>query len=109
MHKDGRYHNSHRAKCVGKNVKKYTMHILISVRMIMAMVVAVCVSMVKCHDTDQVDKKTSNADNQQFTDTVHLAARGESLNCLVYNFNTDDPLGLSIFRSCKGYYRRSLT
>ena len=64
MHKNGRYHNGHRAKGVGKNVKKDAMHIFISVRMFMAMVMAVCVSMIKCHDTDQVDKQTSNADNQ---------------------------------------------
>ena len=85
------------------------MHVLISVRMVMAMVMAVCVSMIKCHDTDQVDKQTSNADNQQLADTVHLAARGESFDCFVYDFDTDDPLELSIFKSRNKHGMRSLT
>lgn len=41
---------------------------------VVAMIVSVSMSMVKCHDADKVDKKPSNTDNEQLANAVHLAA-----------------------------------
>lgn len=41
-----------------------TMHVLVPVRMSMAVVMSVmCVPVLKCHDTDQVDEKASKTDD----------------------------------------------
>jgi hypothetical protein len=68
------------------------MHVLVAMRMVMTvtMIVAVCVPMVKSHDANEIDSKTGNTDNEEFLYTSHLAARGQSLHCLVYNLQTDD-------------------
>lgn len=40
------------------------MHILVSVRVPVTVIVAVRVSMIECHDSDKVDEKTRNTHRQ---------------------------------------------
>lgn len=72
------------------------MHVFVSVGMAMVVPVIVSVSMsvVKCHDTHEVDQKSSETDNEQLANAVHLAAGGQSFDCLVDDLNTDDPFFL---------------
>lgn len=53
MHKNGRYHHGHRTKGIGENMEEDAMHVLVSVRMSMTVVMSMmCVSVFKRHDTD---------------------------------------------------------
>lgn len=54
-------------------------------------VTVVCVAMVKCHDTDKIHHQTSNADSQQFTQSMHLTSRRKSLHSFVDDLDTYDP------------------
>lgn len=52
------------------------MHILIAMRVVMSMIVTMMVmTVLEAEDSDQVDRESSNADSEQFTDAMHLAAR----------------------------------
>lgn len=57
----------------------------------MVVAVAVVVTMIKSHDTDEIHEKTSNTDDEELAKTVHLAPGRKSLHRLVDDFNTDDP------------------
>lgn len=74
MYENGRYHNGDGAKGIGENVEKDPVHVLIVMRMIMAMVMSV-VRMVECHDTHKIHSEAGSTDHQELSDTVHLAAR----------------------------------
>ena len=49
------------------------------------------VSMVKRHDTDQVDHQPKTADSQQLTKPLHLTTFYQSLNSFVDDLNTNEP------------------
>lgn len=59
MYEDGRYHHSYGTQRICHDVQEDTMHVFIPVGMsvVVAMTVSVGMSMIKCHDTDKVDKK----------------------------------------------------
>ncbi len=50
------------------------MHVLISVRMIVSMVMAMRVAVVESHYPNEVDEKTGYTDCQELSKTMHLAA-----------------------------------
>lgn len=101
MYQNRRDHDSHRAECVGENVQKYTVHVFISMRMIMSVVVTVVVvTMLEAENSNQVYKQTRNADNQELTDPMHLASRRQALHRLVDDLNADDPVWKLAFEIC---------
>lgn len=78
------------------------MHVFVSVgmAMVVSVIVSVSVSVVKCHYTHEVDQKSSETDNEQLANAVHLAAGGQSFDCLVDDLNTDDPFFYTISIAC---------
>lgn len=74
MYEDGRNDHCHRAESVGQNMQENPVHIFVAMRVVMSMIVAVVmVTMLETEDSDQVDRKASNANGEQFTDAIHFA------------------------------------
>lgn len=80
MDEDRRYDNRHRAKCIRKDMEKYTVHVFISVGVRMPVIVTTVrvamsvMGMIKRHYANEIDCKACCADNQQLPYPVHLAA-----------------------------------
>jgi hypothetical protein len=55
-------------------VQEDAVHVLIAMRVVVSVIVAMMMTMLKAEDTDEVDSQTSNANNQQLPDTLHLTS-----------------------------------
>jgi hypothetical protein len=64
VHQNGRNHHCHRAKRIGENVQENSMHILIAMSVVMAVIVTMVVmSVLEAENADQIDKETSDTDS----------------------------------------------
>ena len=87
------------------------MMMIVVVPMRMAMVVAVAMTMIvpvsmmrmaKGKHADHVDDKAEEANSQQLTQSLHLAALHQTLDSLVHNLDGDEPTGMILEHNSRG-------
>jgi hypothetical protein len=67
-------------------------HILITVRVAVPVVMAMRMAVVKGHNPDEIYQQTCYADGEKFSESMHLATRRKPLHCFVNDLNADYPV-----------------